>query len=345
MKGVYLLRGVITLSYIKRDLYFDNARVLLIFLVLLGHFIEPLIDQNSIIKSFYLLIYSFHMPAFIIISGYFSKNSRGFIAGFKNIILKLFIPYIVFQILYSIFDSFILKGNGIIVNFFTPYWIMWFLLSLMFWKLIVSLITFSKKPLALLFVFAIAIMSGYIDEVGYLLSISRTLIFFPFFLIGYFLKKKHFNALIFCMKKKYRIIISALIFTICVIYFNYEDRVDPEWFYGSLSYLKLGYQEWFAGVYRVIVFLLNIINTILFLWIVPTGKTSYSKLGERTIYPYILHGFIVNILLVSGVYSYIYSYFELLYLVAFSLVCLIVLSSNYTQKIFKVILEPDLLDG
>lgn len=55
----------------ERKYKFDNLRFILMFLVVFGHFLA-LQDEYSL----YRFIYSFHMPAFIFISGYFAKYSR-----------------------------------------------------------------------------------------------------------------------------------------------------------------------------------------------------------------------------------------------------------------------------
>ena len=58
----------------QREYLFDNYKVLLIILVVIGHFIEPCYDQNSFLYELKWGIVAFHMPAFIFISGYFSKR-------------------------------------------------------------------------------------------------------------------------------------------------------------------------------------------------------------------------------------------------------------------------------
>lgn len=57
-----------------RDYFFDNARAILIFLVVLGHMIQPYTSESKYILALYLVIYSFHMPTFLFISGYFAKH-------------------------------------------------------------------------------------------------------------------------------------------------------------------------------------------------------------------------------------------------------------------------------
>ncbi|MFV0414475.1 MAG: hypothetical protein ACK5L3_14650 [Oscillospiraceae bacterium] len=55
-----------------RSCYFDNAKFLLILLVVAGHGMELL--GGRFIDAAYKLVYLFHMPAFVVILGYFSKT-------------------------------------------------------------------------------------------------------------------------------------------------------------------------------------------------------------------------------------------------------------------------------
>jgi len=57
-----------------RDPYFDNAKFILIALVVIGHIMAPLMTHSTACKTLYIWIYIFHMPAFALISGYFAKN-------------------------------------------------------------------------------------------------------------------------------------------------------------------------------------------------------------------------------------------------------------------------------
>ena len=59
----------------ERIYLYDNVKCLAIFLVVIGHAINFLtdFDGNNLEKSMYSLIYAFHMPLFIFISGLFVK--------------------------------------------------------------------------------------------------------------------------------------------------------------------------------------------------------------------------------------------------------------------------------
>ena len=61
----------------ERDYLFDNYKAFLIVLVVVGHFIEVASDDNVVMETTKWIIFSFHMPAFVFISGYFSKKNTG----------------------------------------------------------------------------------------------------------------------------------------------------------------------------------------------------------------------------------------------------------------------------
>ena len=97
----------------EREHSFDNAKAILIFMVVFGHLIEPLVLLDNRIKFIYMIIYSIHMPTFIFISGYFCKENSNRLKKSVN----LFLIYFIFQIIYiyilvQIFLTSICKYNS-----------------------------------------------------------------------------------------------------------------------------------------------------------------------------------------------------------------------------------------
>ena len=86
----------------QRSYYFDNAKFILIGFVVFGHLLSPYANDSQLIGALYKTIYTFHMPAFILVSGYFAKGfyKKGYLA---KIIKKLIIPYLIFQSIYTVF--------------------------------------------------------------------------------------------------------------------------------------------------------------------------------------------------------------------------------------------------
>ena len=71
---------------------FDNIRFILIICVVFGHFLEMIPGAMSL--YLYRIIYSFHMPAFIFISGYFAKYNR------EKILFTFLYTYLLFLPIY-----------------------------------------------------------------------------------------------------------------------------------------------------------------------------------------------------------------------------------------------------
>ncbi|HCS72995.1 MAG TPA: acyltransferase, partial [Clostridiales bacterium] len=82
----------------ERSYLLDNLKGLLIVFVVIGHFFDVWASKYFNIRFIYTFIYLFHMPCFIFISGYLTKDpekSRG--NAFEN----LLVPYIVMSVLWK----------------------------------------------------------------------------------------------------------------------------------------------------------------------------------------------------------------------------------------------------
>ena len=83
----------------RRSLYWDNIKGVLIILVVFGHFLFGL--QNSEINNTIVdAIYLFHMPAFVFVSGYFSKSEHS--RSFESL-LRLLSAFILVHGIFLIF--------------------------------------------------------------------------------------------------------------------------------------------------------------------------------------------------------------------------------------------------
>src|SRR5699024_11964369 len=129
-------------------------------------------------QALFICIYIFLMNAYILISLFFARVSKILIYVF-NLIKKLLLPYIIFQLIYTVYYFLIDKPNYQ-KDLFDPQWSLWFLLSLFSWHLL--LILFKKMPafISISIAFAIGLLVGYFDDVGKAYSLSRTFAFFPF---------------------------------------------------------------------------------------------------------------------------------------------------------------------
>lgn len=88
-----------------REIWADNAKAIGIFLMVLGH--NALANDGA-----FDFIYSFHMPLFFILSGYFSSAKKEqFPAYFKKNVSSLLVPYLVFYLLTLPFGMFVIWAH------------------------------------------------------------------------------------------------------------------------------------------------------------------------------------------------------------------------------------------
>ena len=181
----------------KRLCFFDSAKFLLIFFVVFGHMMESNrgLSYNG---ELYGCIYLFHMPLFILISGFFSKKNDD-VNQFWRSELRLIETFLVFHIGSLLFKVLVYGHDIGLADITIPGFGSWYLLSLIYWRIILQF-TPSKvlgHKWILPFCLAVSLLGGYVP-IGGAFSIQRTFTFLPFFVIGYLIKIR-------CLIEKVRI--------------------------------------------------------------------------------------------------------------------------------------------
>lgn len=320
----------------ERDVYFDNLKFILISLVVMGHLFQPF-NGGITIGPIFKFLYSFHMPLFIFIAGYFSKNIDNNNYN-KKVIINFVIPYLIFETIYTIFDYFIFEQDKLEFTYFYPYWIMWFMFSMIIWKMVTPYLI--KIKYIFLICVAVSLLAGYAKDVEYYASISRILYFFPFFLLGFYSKREWIKKL-----NQPRIKIGAVILLLVCFFLllMVNDSIHVKWFFGTLPYQSIGYEDWYSGVYRLIGYVFSVVVGICILSLTPTKKLPIiSNLGKNTLYVFILHGFIIKYLEHIEYYRYFTSTIDKLILMGIGLMITIFLSTNLVRYCTRWIIEPNL---
>ncbi|AMQ70837.1 MULTISPECIES: acyltransferase family protein [Bacillus] len=317
----------------SRDSYFDNAKFILIFLVVFGHILRSFINGNEFMLHLYKFIYTFHMPAFILVSGYFAKNfkRKGYV---KKLAVKLIIPYLIFQGIYSVFYYLIQDESMASVNPIDPQWSLWFLVSLFFWNLLLYPFTKLPKMWALGASCGLAVMIGYLDFISSTLSLSRTFVFLPMFLVGFYLKKRHFDLLRAKRGRQIAAGVLGIVFLLCwCIDFDYS------WLFGSEPYSTFGTVSLLSGLSRIGWYVLAFAATFSFLALVPQKRYFFTKWGTRTFYVYLLHGFIIKTLRQIGLEDHLSDYQNLVMLLMLTAALTSILSSNAVKTAAQPFIE------
>lgn len=318
-----------------REPYFDNVKFLLITLVVVGHMaLAPVMDRSEVANALYIFIYFFHMPLFIFIAGYFSKKIERE-NYYQKVIAGVFIPYLIFQTVYIMYDYFLLGTDELNVSYFSPYYALWFLLSLTAWKIMLPIVVKLKYPLIISIVLAIVI--GYLNDIGGYLSLSRTFVFFPFFLAGFYCKKEYLDKL---FQKPVRIISIVVLLASMVIIYVYGQDINKELLMGSADFQYLDYVGLEGFKNRTVVLLITTIIGGAVLSVTPRHKIPLiSDLGSRTIYAYLLHAFLVKYLSYTKFYNVINTNVEIVVWMVVCIIFTMLLSSKPVKYVFRYIVE------
>ena len=326
----------------NRSAYFDNAKAILIYLVVLGHLMSGYLEKNQYIDTLYLVIYFFHMPAFILIAGHFSRTVKS-VSDLKKIGKTLVLPYIIFQLLYTLYYKNVF-GDGVIFEFFEPRYAMWFLLSMVMWKFM--LWAFSGHKLMVLVSIVLSLLVGYISEVNEWLSLARTFFFFPFFLMGYHLNRENFVK----MKNKWNMGIASVLGLVYILFvYQYGDVRWKEWFFGRIPYEDIHYGIVESGsstglLSRLLVYGIMIIATYIFLSLVPKNYQWYTDIGGKTLAVYLLHLFVVRAFKATAVYDWIADTGNYLALFAIAFFIVYLLSSKWVWKVTSPIITGNIIN-
>ena len=289
------IRGGDTQQTSRRDVYIDSLKGVLIFFVVYGHFILGNFPDGSVNCALKNFIFLFHMPLFIFLSGMFShvKDKK----KYTKAVVLLLETYLVYQFLHYIIPLPYNVGRISLFNYIVyPTWTMWYLVSLISWRILVFLIGedfFERyKKQMIITSFIIGVMSGFVP-VGHQFSLQRTMSFLPFFILGYYTKPSDV--------KRYtqRIpLVLALIVCIATLLGLYLV-VGRDLGYvtaGSSNYYETGH-PFRAMVERIISYACAIILSLSIMRLTP-GNQVLADIGRQTLFIYISHSFVASVLFV-----------------------------------------------
>lgn len=231
--------------------WIDSVKAIGIFLMVLCH--AKL--SNATLTT---IIYSFHMPLFFLLSGYFEKGKEISLGGVKKYLQALIIPYFFFSICsFSIcwispyihpeiyhMDSFgkifksacigmLLMEDRVTSFSFMPSGPLWFLIALFHIKVLFAtgIWIYNKKRMMIIpYIFLLFVI--YKCNILYF-SVDSALLAFPFYCVGFFFREFH-QLDLFNYKRIYVAVIGIVLFVYLIVAGVQNGRVDIDGgLYGS----------------------------------------------------------------------------------------------------------------
>lgn len=185
---------------------FDNVKAFLIVCVVVGHFVDQITSEYTSMRAVFIFIYTFHMPLFLFLSGLMHRPYKAGIPFQRNRFISFILVYLAYKVVISV-TQLILNGETSF-SLLSASGIPWFMFTLAAYELIAYLIQDVHPAILLPISVLVSMFVGLDSSVKDYLVLSRTVVFLPFFLAGYYLKPEQILKI---AGKWYVKLISALV--------------------------------------------------------------------------------------------------------------------------------------
>ena len=324
--------------------FWDNARFVCVVLVVIGHGVQRLTYDSNNALIVYLFIYAFHMPAFAMISGYFSKATPPGSRQMKKVLTDILLPYFIMETIWTLVQFFV-EGKQEF-NPSTPSWTLWFLLALGIFRLVLPYLALVRWPLFWAVLFSVGV--GYLANVDSTFSLSRAIGIMPFFVLGW--KARQWGIVdrwrvaerVTWWVRGGAVLLLGAWLAVVIAFIDQFRLIDLRlWFFYDDSYQGLGDAEWWAGLVRLGLIVLAVILSAALFVLIPRSPVWITSFGQSTMYIYLLHSFVLYPIRETGILSDEHS--SALWLIGMILACIgisIALSSPLVRRIFRPLVEP-----
>lgn len=279
-----------------RDPFFDNAKFLAILLVVAGHAAEGLRDV-PLVRAAYLFVYLFHMPVFIVLTGYLSRSFTFSGGKARKLITNLAVPYVIFETAYSLYFWSVSGGKPLDISLLRSSYLMWFLMALFMWRLSTPVWQQIRWPLG---VAVLISLLSFITELPRELTLHRVLGLLPFYVLGLTLRPGHFELL---KHPRARVLGGVTLVAAFGGVAAAGERLRNDWVYWNKGNEALGLGHISGTLVHTGMLLIGAVLVVAFLAVVPARRTWFTALGVTTLYAYLLHGFALQGLKTLGWYE------------------------------------------
>ncbi|MFT4231331.1 MAG: acyltransferase family protein [Leucobacter sp.] len=336
----------------------DNARFLLIVLVVIGHAISTVRTDSQLGFALYAYIYLFHMPAMILLSGLFSRPETTPKAIRSTI--QLIVIWLTWEAIWAVIH-FAVEGETPGQNFLvSPAWTLWFLVTLATMRILLPYVAMLRRPL--LFSIAVALGSSILPAIGTPFSASRTLAFLPFFVAGWLIRDRGWLDGQWFVRPSRKALTAAWIGIAALAagfalspglrgFWRIDKwltwRDDYAWLFRHAPIGDWAPSQWIwttLGGIAVAAVLMAVAAalTLALLIVTPRGQSAMTAWGSRTLFVYLLHGPIIWVLRETGAIEWAngLGWPGLLGIAAFAIALAVLLSLAWVPKAFGPIVEP-----
>ncbi|GAA1999665.1 acyltransferase family protein [Nocardioides kribbensis] len=270
-----------------RDPWFDNAKMALVTLVVLGHS-WVLLPESGLRDHLYDFLYAWHVPAFVFVTGYLSRSFTWSRRRLWQLVRTVAVPYVLFECALALFRIYV--GGEELENLFRdPHWPMWYLSALFFWRLLTPVFTALPAAVAIAVAVVTSLAAGL--WAGDTLDMARVLGLLPFFVLGLAATPQRLERL----RTPWLRPVAVVAFVAAWVLTTWTDTwASTEWYYYRALYGELDVSDTRAFLTRSVLLVSGTVLAWSFLALVPRRGGWFTRMGAWTLVVYLFHGFAVK---------------------------------------------------
>ncbi|CAL9561203.1 hypothetical protein SUDANB145_04623 [Streptomyces sp. enrichment culture] len=270
----------------------DNVRALSATLIVVLHTTGPAVPDGGLLQTFNVTMWPLRVPAFVILAGVFSQGGRLDSRYARGLVGRILVPATLCWILLS--TEKVLLGMEFTFHLSRWPWTLWFLMALLWWRLLLPLITQLRFPL--LCTTALALVSGYFGEIGMNYAGARTLMYLPLFYLGWRLGQGTLFASWFTSRRTLPLAWAGLIAGLGGAFLVWRP-----WSHSAVLYDDVPLPIELAWFPRFFILVASAALVLCLLRVTPNRRIPYiTSMGAAGFTIYLLHPLFIRPFLVLG---------------------------------------------
>ena len=265
----------------------------LVTVVVIGHTL-PLFDppgHDELHSQLYDFIYLWHIPAFVLVTGYFSRSFTWSRRHLWALLTTIAVPYVIFEaamlawrIRLGIPGDMESWPEDAWLN---SHWPLWYLVGVFCWRLATPVLKvhWVMVPLAI----AVALLHPLLGAETR--AFNRVVQLLPFFVVGLHL---HPQLLAAVRSRVGAVVGAATLVVLWVLSDHTDDWIATKWLWHAFDYDYFGVPATEGSLNRLAVVGLALAGTLAVMAVVPRRRTWFTDMGAATLVVYLSHGFVIK---------------------------------------------------